>query len=95
MSLQVFTTRKDIERVIEIVIERMSHSEFIHTQKVEYENDRLSQKQAAEFLGVSVVTLIQWKKKGAIPYYQIATKPFYSKRELLEFSRKNRGLSER
>ena len=51
--------------------------------------DRLTQKEAANFLGISVTSLISWKKQGKIPYYQIGKSIFFSKSELLKIARRN------
>ena len=89
MSLQVFTTKRDIERIIEIVIERIQKTDLIKDSTIDPADDRLSQKEAAAFLGISVTSIIQWKKKGKIPYYQIASRPFFSKKELLDVASRN------
>lgn len=51
------------------------------------EEDRLSQQEAANFVGKTVQTLIAWKKKKKIPFYQIEGTIFYSKSELLEYAK--------
>jgi len=51
--------------------------------------EKLSQTKAAEYLGITVATLINWKKKGLIPYYQADKSVFFIKTELLEALRKN------
>lgn len=52
--------------------------------------DRLSQKNAAIFLGISVQCLILWKKKGILPFYKVKHKCYYSKKELIEMIERNR-----
>jgi excisionase family DNA binding protein len=55
-------------------------------------SDRLSQKEAAELIGISQPTILAWKKKKLIPYYQIGHKVFYSRKELIEAAQKNSEL---
>ena len=58
-----------------------------------YPNDKdekhLSQKEASELLQISQTTIIEWKKKGLIPYHQIPNnrKIYYLKSELIEASK--------
>lgn len=54
--------------------------------------DRLTQKEAAVLIGVTQPTLLAWKKKKLIPYYQIGHKVFYSRKELIESAQKNSEL---
>lgn len=35
------------------------------------EEERMNQKRAAEYLGISQTTLIKWKKEGKVPYDRI------------------------
>lgn len=48
--------------------------------------EKLNQKQAAKYLGVSQPTIISWKKKELIPYHQIPNtrKIYYLRSELKE-----------
>ena len=93
MSFQLIThSKKDLERIVEVVINRLRKTEFIQQTPINPEEDRLSQKEAATFLGISVTSLIAWKKKGKVPYYQIGRSIFFSKSELLKLAQKNPGL---
>ena len=53
-------------------------------QEKEIPNDKLTQKEAASRLGISEATLIDWKKKGLIPYHQLPNtrRVFFLKSEL-------------
>lgn len=86
--------KNDLERIIKKVINEVRKTELISTKSLTPEEDRLSQTQAAKFLGVSVTTLIKWKKQKKIPYYNIENTNtfFYSKTELLEFAKRNPEL---
>lgn len=55
--------------------------------------DRLTQKEAADFLGKSVTTIIKYKKEKKIPYHEMGSNIFYFKTELLQASKK--GLLEK
>ncbi|RKN82860.1 helix-turn-helix domain-containing protein [Ulvibacterium marinum] len=82
-------TKKDLENTIELVIKRLQKTSLVHESPLLSEEDRLTQKEAAQFLGKSEQCLIKWKKQNKIPYYQIGDSPFYSKRELLEYAKRN------
>ena len=62
----------------------------------ESELEKLSQKAASLLLGISVTTIIDWRKSGKIPrdaYMRIGRPIFYSKKKLLEYARNNRSIS--
>lgn len=54
--------------------------------------DRLNQVQVAELFGKTVQTIITWKKKGMIPYYQLGKFPIFSKKQLTLVAAKNQHL---
>jgi len=56
------------------------------------EDDRLSQKQVAELFGTSVQTIINWKKKKILPYFQIGKRPIFSKKQLSLIASQNQNL---
>ena len=80
-------SEEDLERIVETVISRVRKTELIQESNPSIEEDRLSQKEACALLNISVQSIIQWKKKGLIPYYQIGKSIFYSKTELLNVAR--------
>ncbi|MDM1552394.1 helix-turn-helix domain-containing protein [Empedobacter falsenii] len=93
MSNLLYThSKKDLEAIVEIVIERLRKMDISETTKDIPDDDRLTQKEAARLLNISVVTLIDWKKKGLVPFYQVQRSIFYSKKELIEIAQKNRNL---
>ena len=75
-----------------MVLDEMIKTETISNSPINREEDRLTQKEAAKFLGVSVTTIISWKKSGKVPYYSVGRSIFYSKKELLDIARKNPQL---
>ena len=54
--------------------------------------DRLNQVQVAELFGKTVQTIIIWKKKGIIPYFQLGRFPIFSKKQLTQVASKNQHL---
>jgi len=85
-------SKDDLEKLIQVVIEKVRRNELISDIDVTPEDDRLTQNEAAAFLGISVQSLIKWKKNGTVPYYQINRSIFYSKKELLNLARNNHKL---
>lgn len=84
--------KKDLERTVRLVIDEVRKTEIIESNSNLPKEDRLTQKEAAQFLGISVTSLIAWKKKGHVPYFQIGRSIFFSKSELLALARKNKDL---
>jgi hypothetical protein len=54
--------------------------------------DRLNQSQVAELFSTTVQTVINWKKKGKLPYFQMGRFPIYSKKQLTQVASKNQHL---
>ncbi|AWX44835.1 hypothetical protein HME9304_01840 [Flagellimonas maritima] len=86
-------SKQDLERIVENVIDRVRKTELIGETHITPEEDRLTQSEACELLGVSVQSIILWKKKGLVPFYQIGRSIFYSKTELLNVARNNPKLA--
>ncbi len=55
-------------------------------------DDYLDQREAAQFLRISLPTIIRWKKEKKIPYYQEGRKVLFKKSELLNVMQKNESL---
>lgn len=92
MSTLLYTHSKhDLERIVKFVIKELHKTNLELPKSIAPGEDRLTQKEAALFLSVSVATIINWKKKNKIPYYEVGKSIFFSKRELIEVARKNRG----
>lgn len=94
MSNVLFYThnKEDLVRAIKLVINEIRKTDTISDSPINPQEDRLTQKEAAAFLDVSVTTIISYKKKGLVPYFQIGRSIFFSKSELLKLTRKNPGL---
>lgn len=54
--------------------------------------DQLNQTEVAELFGRTVQTIIAWKKKGKIPYFQLGRFPIFSKSQLTLVASKNQHL---
>jgi phage terminase Nu1 subunit (DNA packaging protein) len=54
--------------------------------------DQLNQTEVAELFGRSVQTIINWKKKGKIPYFEMGRFPIFSKKQLTLVASKNQHL---
>lgn len=61
-------------------------------QLLPHPDDRLTQKEVANLFGTTVQTIINWKKKKILPYYQIGKRPIFSKKQLTEIAAKNQFL---
>ncbi|AUC84910.1 DNA-binding protein [Polaribacter sp. ALD11] len=77
-----------LERIFEKLLQKFNKTspKYIPQKEIP-EEDRLTQQQAAKMLNRSVQTLIKWKKKQKIPFYQIEGTIFYSKSELLAYAK--------
>ena len=78
--------KKDVEKMIDLVVDRIRKVEGFESTSLP-DIDKLTQKQVALFLGVSVTTIISWKKEKGLPYFQIGKPIFYSKKELIAYAR--------
>ncbi len=82
MSELVITSKDDLEKMLKSIFTEMSKSAINATDTGKEE--RLNQKQAANFLGITQSTLIRWKNKGLVPCEQLpgSTKVTYFKSQL-------------
>lgn len=81
-------TKEDLKKAVKLIIDEIRKTEILDS-KSDLVDDRLSQREAASFLGISVTSIIAWKKQEKIPYFQIGKAIFYSKSDLLKLARKN------
>lgn len=96
MSNILFYThsKDDLVRAVRLVINEIRQTELVDSS-IPQDDEKLTQKAASLLLGVSVTTIIDWRKSGKIPrdaYMRIGRPIFYSKKKLLEYAKKNRGL---
>jgi hypothetical protein len=97
MAKVLFYTQNkdDLKRVVRLVINEIRQTELVDTS-IPMDDEKLSQTAASLFLGVSVTTIIEWRKSGKIPrdaYMRIGRPIFYSKKKLIEYARNNRGIN--
>ena len=85
-------SKEDLEILFKELIDKIRKTELIGDSNISPEEDRLTQKEASELLGITVQTLIIWKRKGKVPFYQMGRSIFYSKKELLNIARNNPKL---
>lgn len=91
MSELVITSKDELEKMLRaLVIEIFSKVPGMDTEGEE----RLNQKQAAEYLGITQSTLIRWKKNGLVPCEQLpgSTKVTYYKSQLKSIIQRNPSL---
>ncbi|ALU26041.1 helix-turn-helix domain-containing protein [Myroides odoratimimus] len=55
-------------------------------------DDRMSQQEVASMFDRTVQTIINWKNKGKIPYYEIDGRPIFSRKQLIQIALKNQHL---
>ncbi len=94
MEKTIMTTLKgdEFQSLIVAAIKR-ANSEIGIANKLELDIDKkMNQNEAAKFLGVSLPTIIRWKKQKKIPYYQTGRVVIFKKSELLNAMQKNKSL---
>lgn len=92
MSELVITSKEELEKMLRSLV-----AEVFRTTPGFPENEgeeKLNQKQAAEYLGITQSTLIRWKKNGLVPCEQLpgSTKVTYYKSQLKSIIQRNPGL---
>ncbi|PCI02242.1 MAG: DNA-binding protein [Flavobacteriaceae bacterium] len=86
--------KQDLKDAVRLIINELRQTELIDSS-IPKDDEKLSQKAAAALLGISITSIISWRKSGKIPrdaYLRIGRPIFYSKKRLLECARKNRSL---
>jgi DNA-binding transcriptional regulator YiaG len=92
MSELVILSKKEVEKMFKDFLEE------IRSVKIESrdcgEGDKMNQKQAAKYLGVTEATLIRWKKNGRVPCDQLpgSTKITYYKSQLKSAFQRNSDI---
>jgi predicted DNA-binding transcriptional regulator AlpA len=92
MSELVITSKEDLEKMLKSIISQITVGNSFPSEHTKEE--RLNQKQAAEYLGITQATLIRWKKQGRVPCDQLpgSTKVTYYKSQLKAVLQRNPGL---
>jgi hypothetical protein len=92
MSELVITSKAELEKIFESLWLKYLNRD---TSVLQTENEeKLNQKQAAKYLGITQSTLIRWKKNGLVPCEQLpgSTKVTYYKSQLKSIIQRNPGL---
>ena len=84
-------SKDDLKRAVKMIIDEIRKTEIID-EKPDLAKDRLSQREAASFLGISVTSIISWKKQNKLPFFRIGNAVFYSKSDLTKLANKNQHL---
>jgi excisionase family DNA binding protein len=90
MSVQLYShSKQDLEKVVEIILSKVQSFQLQKTSKESEKEDLISQKEACEFLNISMPTIILWRKEKELPHYNFNGRFFYSQSELLQYGKKN------
>lgn len=82
-----------VEKLIKKVITEFRNAETVLSDLGLPNEDRLSQKQAAKLIGVSITTIVKWRKNGTIPGYKVGRVIFYSRKELISVMRDKKNVA--
>jgi excisionase family DNA binding protein len=89
--MTTFTSEELQSLIIDAI--KLANSKIEISNKEELNIDeKMNQTEAAKFLGVSLPTIIRWKKQKKIPYYQTGRVVIFKKSELLNAMQKNKSL---
>ncbi len=75
--------------ILEAVKESLQISATTKTGAGEKEESLVSRKEISGYLGISLVTLTDWMKKG-LPFHRLNGRVYFQKSEVLEYVRTNR-----
>ena len=89
MSVQLYShSKQDLEKVVEIVLSKVQNFQLLQSSKEQPQKENLlSQKEACDFLDISLPTIISWRKEKNLPHYDFNGWFFYSKKELLDYGK--------
>ena len=92
MNELVILSKKELEKIFKDFLDEIRNSKVIPSENIE--GERMNQKEAAEYLGVSQATIIRWKKNGLVPYDQLpgSSKVTYHKSQLRAVVQRNPKL---
>lgn len=89
--LQLFShSKNDLEKAVEIILNKAQGFMVLSKNEENQPEDLISQTEASKFLHVSIPTIIHYRKNKNLPYYNFSGRFYYSKKELLEYGRRNR-----
>lgn len=87
---------KDVEQIIFSAINKsLKRNGNALLSSLEDDDAKLTQTQAAKFIGVSVPTLIGYREERGLPYERIGKPVYYYKKDLLAFSRRQNEIKKK
>ncbi len=91
MSELIITSKDDLEKMLRSIVSEVTR---LPGTANSVKDERLNQKQAAEYLGITQSTLIRWKKNGLVPCEQLpgSSKVTYFKSQLKAVLQRNSNL---
>lgn len=91
MAIQLYSySKNDLEKAVEIILSKADSFIIPGKKSEEQPEDLISQTEASKFLHISLPTIIDWRKNKDLPHYNFSGRFYYSKRELLEYGKRNR-----
>ena len=92
MSIQLYShSKSDLEKAVEIILLKAKEFRLPTESIAEKPEDLISQSEAAQFLHVTMPTIIDWRKNKDLPHYNFNGRFFYSKKELLQYGKNKRN----
>jgi len=87
MSKLLYSHEKDdlikaVRIIVTEVVDQINHSDS--TNSLHSNEELMTQRECANFLGVSVGTLIIWRKDGRVPFLKLGRTILYSKKQILK-----------
>jgi predicted DNA-binding transcriptional regulator AlpA len=89
MDTLFIPTESDFRKWIQEAVKAGMES-ATNNQTAEKEEPLISRKQVASFLGISLVTLTDWMKRG-LPFHKVNGRVYFQRSEVLEYVKTNRG----
>lgn len=86
-------TMGDFERIVSRLLDEKLSKINVYPNNIKEipKTDLLKRKEAADILGISLVTLDTWTKAGLIKAYKISTRVYYNRSDIDEALRKING----
>jgi len=86
--------KEDLKSAVRLILNELRQTELIDSS-IPKDDEKLSQKAAAALLGISITSIISWRKSGKIPrdaYLRIGRPIFYSKKKLMQYAKEDKSL---
>lgn len=90
MSTLIIATEDDFRKwVKEAVSESLESSMAKKPPQSQKDEQLVSRKEIAEYLGISLVTLTEWMKRG-LPFHKVRGRVFFQRSAVLEYVKSHR-----